>query len=253
MAQGELGAVPQVLSCVEDFVPNGQGGGKSRSPCHSKNSCLWCTPQELAKERATIAALVKAWSADSEVYFATFTLKLPKELELGAKYRFLKDAWALFVADSRVNKLRAHNELKYVRVLEEVVSDGVWFPHFHLVFSVKLGPDSDPEALKLSLRQLWTSKAHKLGLTETLSSVQNITPFVKGTHWKLADYLVKHGRVGLFLDTEAIETSTEGLTPFHVFQLFVATGDEGAARLWSDFQFFSLSQRRITYSNRAKS
>jgi hypothetical protein len=113
-------------------------------------------------------------------------------------------------------------------------------------------PDSDFEKLKQSLRQIWTAKAHKLGLVDTLTAVQYISNFQLGTHRKLADYLVKHGRVGLYLDTEAAETSVEGLTPFHVFQLFVATGDADAGKLWSDFQFFSIGQRRIAYSKAAK-
>ena len=250
--QGEFGAVPQVQSCIDNFIPNGNGGGMSRTPCRSKNSCIWCTPQELAKERSNISNLLQEWGAEGLVLFVTLNLKFPQGLELGAKYQLLKNAWTLFIADSRVNKLRVQNGLKYVRVLEEVVSDGVWFPHFHLVMALKETPGFDAEELKRSLRQIWTAKAHKVGLIETLTAVQHISTFQLGTHLKLADYLVKHGRVGLYLDTDSVETSVEGMSPFHVFQLFVATGDADAGSLWSDFQFFSIGQRRISYSKAAR-
>lgn len=248
LAQGELGCVPQVQSCIDNFIPNGRGGGKSIRPCRSKNSCLWCTPQELAKHRTTVSELLEKWDSEGKVFLATFTLQFPRELDLGARYRNLKQVWQMFTGDSRFHKLRTQYGLKYVRILEEVVSQGVWFPHYHVVLSCKSAPSNDLQDVTRSLREIWTSKAHKVGLTSTLASVQTVSNYVSGTHWRLADYLVKHGRVGLYLDTESVDTEPEGLPPLQVFQLFVATGDADSGRLWDEFQFHSLRQHRITYS-----
>jgi hypothetical protein len=159
------------------------------------------------------------------------------------------------MGDSRIHNLRVKHGLKYVRVLEERLIDGRWFPHYHVILLIQ-GVETSAESFQehsTPLRSLWADKARKIGMNRTLSSVQDAKQFVSGTHNRLAGYLTENGRVGLRLEMDSYDLNRGSFTPFELFQIFVATGDVDARSHWEEFEFFSSGKHRFTYSVKARS
>lgn len=255
-AQLSESGLTQVQHCVANYLPSKMEGklGKSISPCHSKHACLLCTPQEFAREASNMSYLLKTWAEQGLVLLLTLNLPFSHASDLGARYKSLKDCWEALIGDSRIHNLRAKHGIKYVRVLEERLIDGKWFPHFHVILLIQ---GVEPSALNFQsysdpLRLLWASKAQKLGISGTLSSVQDAKQFVNGTHYQLARYLTTNGRVGLHLDLDTYELAQGSFSPFELFQIYVATGDADAKNHWEEFEFFSSGKHRFTYSVKAR-
>lgn len=254
IAQGLLGAVPQVQSCVDNFVelPSEGRYGKSLTPCRSKHGCFLCTPQELAKERTSIGYLLWRWSDDSEVLVLTLNLNYPIEVGLEGRYKLLMDTWKALMQDSRIQRLRTSSNLKYVRVLEEVLSKGRWFPHLHVLIRVDSMEEYELDLLSDTLRHIWVKKAVKNGCIGTIGAVQHVERFKKGTHKELASYLTKNGEVDLFQDSATIDLLTENLTPFQTFQYGIANQSRRALELWEEFEVAVQGKHRVTYSAGAR-
>jgi hypothetical protein len=256
LAQKTESGLTQVQSCVAHYIPSKTEGklGKSIRPCHSKHACLLCTPQEFGKEEAKISSLLNLWSQEGLVIFLTFNLPFTPEMDLGSRYSLLRQCWESLMGDSRMHNLRVRRGIKYVRVLEERLIEGHWFPHFHVALLIEGLQDSEQEFLDYSapIRSLWADKARKHGLPTTLSSVQDARRFIKGTHYELANYLTTNGRVGLHLDAATYDLSRGSFTPIELFQLFVGNGDADAKSHWEEFEFFSSGKQRFTYSVKAR-
>jgi len=246
----------QVQNCSGNYIPSMSEGklGKSIRPCHSKHACFLCTPQQFAREESNIASLLKTWSQQGLLVLLTLNLPFTEGMDLGARYSSLKRCWDGLMRDSRLQNLRAKNGIKYVRVLEERLIDGNWFPHFHVAILIQGVEPSQQNFQDFSapLRLLWADKARKVGMPSTLSSVQDAQLFRPGTHYKLAHYLTENGRVGLHLDVESYDLQKGSFTPFEMFQIFVATGDADAKSHWEEFEFFSSGRHRFTYSVKAR-
>ena len=256
LAQMTESGLTQVQSCVAHYIPSKTEGklGKSIRPCHSKHACLLCTPQEFGKEEGKISSLLRVWSQQGMVIFLTFNLSFTAQMDLGSRYALLRQCWESLMGDSRMHNLRVRKGIKYVRVLEEKLIDGHWFPHYHVLLLIEGLQDSDQEFLDYSyqIRTLWAGKAKKHGLPTTLSSVQDARRFIKGTHYELANYLTTNGRVGLHLDATSYDLSRGSFTPIELFQIFVANGDADAKSHWEEFEFFSSGKQRFTYSLKAR-
>lgn len=158
------------------------------------------------------------------------------------------------MGDSRIHGLRVKHGLKYVRVLEERLIDGRWFPHYHVILLIQGVETSSVSFQEHStpLRVLWADKARKIGMKKTLSSVQDAKQFIDGSHNRLARYLTENGRVGLRLDVESYELNRGSFSPFELFQIYLATGDADAKSHWDEFEFFSSRLHRFTYSAKAR-
>lgn len=256
MAQMTESGLTQVQSCVANYVPSKVEGklGKSIRPCHSRHACFLCTPQEFGKEESNISSLLKTWSQQGLVVLLTLNLPFRQEMDLGARYASLKKCWDGLMRDSRIQNLRTQNGIKYVRVLEERLIDGHWFPHYHVALLIQgVEPSAQNfQHFSAPIRLLWADKAKRIGMAHTLSSVQDAKQFVPGTHTKLARYLTENGRVGLHLDVESYDLQKGSFTPFGMFQIFVATGDADAKSRWEEFEFFSSGRHRFTYSAKAR-
>ncbi len=246
----------QVQSCAAHYIPATEPGrlGKSIRPCHSKNACFLCTPQEYAVVETRISSLLQLWANQGLVLFLTFNLPYPTEMDLGGRYDSLRMCWELLMKDSRIQRLRNKAGLKYIRVLEESSVAGSWFPHFHVILLIQ-DEFNTREAFQVhskQLRTLWTDKAKRIGFGGTLSSVQDSRAFIPGTHERLAGYLTMNGRVGLHLNVELADVHSGSYSPFELFQIYAATGDADAREKWEEFEFFSAGRHRFTYSVAAR-
>ena len=219
--------------------------GITRRSCNSRHDCPVCTSKSMAEKREDFILLMDAWvAAGGLVHSMTLTLRNSFLEPTRTKYEALSRTWTAMNRRRTFQSMKAEYGVEHVRVLEEVLTDEGWFPHYHLVWFFPSGVSRGKvKTFMKSAKTYWTEAANSVWKLGADFGPQFDKPVTQSRSKTLAQYLFKHGFHDLTFDS-----AKEELSPFELVRDLLASGEADGWQFWQDFTLASEGMNRVRFS-----
>ena len=219
--------------------------GITRRSCNSRHDCPVCTSKYMAEKREDFIRLMDSWVADGGlVHSMTLTIRNSFLEPSRAKYEALSRTWTAMNRRRPFQSLKSEFGAESVRVLEEVLTDEGWFPHYHLVWFFPSGVTrAQVKTFMAKAKTYWCEAANSAWKLGADLAPQFDKPVTLSRSKSFAQYLFKHGFHNLDFDPEKDE-----LSPFKLVRDLLATGEAHGWQYWQDFTHASEGMNRVRFS-----
>jgi len=219
--------------------------GITRRSCNSRHDCPVCTSKYMAEKREDFMLLMDAWVADGGlVHSMTLTIRNSFLEPSRSKYEALSRTWTAMNRRRPFQALKAEFGAESVRVLEEVLTDEGWFPHYHLVWFFPSGVTrAQVKTFMAKAKTYWCEAANSAWKLGADYAPQFDKPVTLSRSKSFAQYLFKHGFHNLNVDP-----AKEELSPFELVRALLASGEADGWQYWQDFTSASEGMNRVRFS-----
>ena len=219
--------------------------GITRRSCNSRHDCPVCTSKYMAEKREDFIRLMDSWVAGGgRVHSMTLTIRNSFLEPSRAKYEALSRTWTAMNKRRPFQALKAAFGAESVRVLEEVLTDEGWFPHYHLAWFFPDGVSGvQVKSFMAAAKTYWCEAANSVWKLGAEYAPQFDKPVTLSGSKSFAQYLFKHGFHNLNVDP-----AKEKLSPFELVRDLLASGDADGWQFWQDFTRASEGMNRVRFS-----
>lgn len=237
-------------------------GYKGLSTCGSVWACPVCNAKIQAVRRLEVGVAL-AWilaPGHGGAAFGAYTLRHHQGMKLRPLWEAMSGCWRAVGADKSVRLMRSElGHLGFIRAAETTHGDNGWHPHLHPIhmFGSAVTAD-DVAALHRVQFRAWAAAAGRLGLEAPREAAQDLHVIAGlGAHRQVGDYFAKAtyeptaqavGWEMTSTQTKSRSRAKDSRTPWDILRDVQATGDEGDARLWREWEQSSKGRRAITWS-----
>lgn len=199
----------------------------------------------MAEKREDFIRLMDSWVADGGlVHSMTLTIRNSFLEPTRAKYEALSRTWAAMNRRRPFQSLKAECGAEVVRVLEEVLTDEGWFPHYHLAWFFPAGVSrAKVRTFMAKVKTYWCEAANSVWKLGADVAPQFDKPVTLSGSKSFAQYLFKHGFHKLDLDLYKDEFS-----PFELVRYLLVSGEADGWQFWQDFTLASEGMNRVRFS-----
>lgn len=215
--------------------------------CGNRNACPVCARAHEARMRKSFAYSFDHYIEEGWIpWWQTLEVGFDPKMEARDRYRALSRIWSQVMASRGIRRIREGLGAAYLRVTEETLVDGLWTPHFHVVWIFMAGV-SNKEILEFfdefSLR--WR------GLQAlVLKSVENSRPLyyarLDTTTIPKMQYLFKSFRIEV--TEQGMQVPGSMVRPIDFLIAAAGWGDLDCWDRWSAYQEASMGARRYKFS-----
>ena len=223
--------------------------GLTRRSCNSRHDCPVCTSKFMAEKREDFRLLMHHWVKDGGIV-SLMSLNLRNRFldPTWIKYNSLSATWTEMSKRYRFKQAKKSLGVHFVRVLEEVLTEDGWFPHFHVVWFFPKGTSSDAlGAFHKQVVEAWCEAANSKTPMGAEGNPQHISTVDQNSHVPLSNYLFKHA----FHDIKE-KAHEKVLSPFNLVRILLASGYADGWEFWRDFSDASDGKTRVRFSSYLK-
>lgn len=216
--------------------------------CKNKNACPVCSRAADAKTRRNFSYEFDRFVQEGyKPYWQTFEAGFITELDSKARLKTLNDLWRMLQQAKSFTKLFKSDQVLNLRVTEFTYFEGVWTPHFHVVWL--FGPEMRQGAIAkfLSLgSKVWRKRQANHPNCTSSTRILHSGKLDPGSTRPLAHYLFKC--MFLRVDEHGIALSRYLKTPMEYLAGFAKTGELEYLEAWLKYEQSSKRARRYKFS-----